>query len=58
MADRRPSDAHRTKSARSRRHRLAEIGRDTVIDKLVYAATNPVLDDLVDRVHLWPGGVP
>jgi REP element-mobilizing transposase RayT len=31
------------------------VGRDAVIDKLVYAATNPVLDDLVDRVHHWPG---
>jgi hypothetical protein len=26
-----------------------------VIDKLVYAATNPVLDHLVERVHHWPG---
>lgn len=33
-----------------------EAGRtDAVIDKLVYVATNPVLDDLVDRVHHWPG---
>ena len=31
------------------------VGREAVIDKLVYAATNPVLDDLVDRVHHWPG---
>ena len=31
------------------------IDRDAVIDKLVYTATNPVLDDLVDRVHHWPG---
>jgi REP element-mobilizing transposase RayT len=31
------------------------VGRDAVIDKLVYAATNPVLDHLVDRVHHWPG---
>jgi REP element-mobilizing transposase RayT len=31
------------------------VGRDAVIDKLVYTATNPVLDDLVDRVHHWPG---
>jgi REP element-mobilizing transposase RayT len=31
------------------------VGRDAVIDKLVYAATNPVLDDLVDRVYHWPG---
>ena len=31
------------------------VGRDAVIDKLVYVATNPVLDDLVDRVHHWPG---
>jgi hypothetical protein len=27
----------------------------TVIDKLVYAATNPVKDGLVERVHHWPG---
>jgi putative transposase len=26
-----------------------------VLDKLVYAATNPVKDGLVDRVHHWPG---
>ena len=26
-----------------------------MIDKLVYAAANPVLDDLVDRVCHWPG---
>jgi hypothetical protein len=31
------------------------IGRDAVIDKLVYTATNPVKDDLVDQVHHWPG---
>jgi len=26
-----------------------------VIDKIVYAATNPVKDHLVERVHHWPG---
>lgn len=26
-----------------------------MIDKLVYTATNPVKDNLVDRVHHWPG---
>ena len=26
-----------------------------VLDKLVYAATNPVKDHLVERVHHWPG---
>ena len=26
-----------------------------VLDKLVYAATNPVKDGLVERVHQWPG---
>ncbi|MBA3817303.1 MAG: hypothetical protein H0X17_00290 [Deltaproteobacteria bacterium] len=26
-----------------------------VIDKVVYAATNPVKDGLVERVHHWPG---
>jgi putative transposase len=31
------------------------VGRDAVIDKLVYTATNPVADHLVDRVHQWPG---
>jgi putative transposase len=31
------------------------VGRDAVIDKLVYTATNPVKDHLVDRVHHWPG---
>jgi REP element-mobilizing transposase RayT len=33
--------------------RLAE--RADVLDKLVYAATNPVKDGLVERVHHWPG---
>src|ERR1041384_3695287 len=31
------------------------IDREAVIDKLVYTATNPVQDHLVDRVHNWPG---
>jgi putative transposase len=31
------------------------IGRETVIAKLVYAASNPVKDRLVARVHHWPG---
>ncbi len=31
------------------------VGRDAVIDKLVYTATNPVQGHLVDRVHHWPG---
>jgi REP element-mobilizing transposase RayT len=31
------------------------VGRDAVMDKLVYTATNPVQDHLVDRVHHWPG---
>jgi hypothetical protein len=26
--------------------------------KLVYAATNPAKDRLVERVHHWPGGAP
>ena len=34
------------------------VGREDVIDKLVYTATNPVKDGLVDRVDHWPGGVP
>jgi putative transposase len=29
--------------------------REAVMDKLVYAATNPVKDHLVDQVHQWPG---
>ncbi|HVV81784.1 MAG TPA: hypothetical protein VHE35_01850 [Kofleriaceae bacterium] len=29
--------------------------RGDVIDKIVYAATNPVKDNLVERVHHWPG---
>ena len=28
---------------------------DAVLDKLVYTATNPVKDGLVERVHHWPG---
>ena len=31
------------------------VGRDAVMDKLVYTATNPVKDHLVERVHHWPG---
>jgi hypothetical protein len=31
------------------------LDREAVLDKLVYAATNPVKDGLVDRVHHWPG---
>jgi putative transposase len=31
------------------------IDREAVIDKLVYTATNPVQDHLVERVHHWPG---
>jgi REP element-mobilizing transposase RayT len=31
------------------------VGRDDVMDKLVYTATNPVKDGLVDRVYHWPG---
>jgi hypothetical protein len=31
------------------------LDRDTVIDKLIYAASNPVKDRLVERVHQWPG---
>jgi putative transposase len=31
------------------------VGRETVMDKLVYTATNPVQDHLVERVHHWPG---
>jgi putative transposase len=33
--------------------RLAD--HEAVMDKLVYTATNPVQDHLVDRVHHWPG---
>jgi putative transposase len=31
------------------------LDRDAVIDKLVYAASNPVKDLLVDQVRQWPG---
>ena len=31
------------------------LDRDAVIDKLIYAASNPVKDRLVERVHQWPG---
>ena len=33
--------------------RLVEI--DDVISKLIYTATNPVKDHLVDKLHHWPG---
>jgi hypothetical protein len=31
------------------------VGREAVLDKLIYTATNPVLSHLVERVHHWPG---
>jgi peptide deformylase len=31
------------------------LGREAVLDKLVYAAAKPVLDHMVERVHHWPG---
>jgi hypothetical protein len=31
------------------------LGVDALMDKLVYIATNPVKDGLVERVHHWPG---
>lgn len=31
------------------------VGRDAVIEKLVYTAANPVLGGLVERAHHWPG---
>jgi putative transposase len=31
------------------------LDRDAVIEKLIYAASNPVKDRLVERVHHWPG---
>ncbi len=31
------------------------VGREDVINKLVYTATNPVKDHLVERAHQWPG---
>jgi REP element-mobilizing transposase RayT len=31
------------------------VGREDVLDKLVYTAANPVNDHLVDRIHHWPG---
>lgn len=31
------------------------VSPDDVLEKLVYIATNPVKDDLVERVHHWPG---
>jgi putative transposase len=31
------------------------VGLDTIVDKLIYTATNPVKDGLVGTVHEWPG---
>jgi len=31
------------------------VNREDVLNKLGYTATNPVNDDLVERVHHWPG---
>ncbi len=28
---------------------------DVIIDKMTYALTNPVKDNLVDKAHHWPG---
>jgi putative transposase len=30
-------------------------GVDDLVDKLIYTATNPVLDGLVEKAHHWPG---
>jgi hypothetical protein len=35
---------------------IVELGtREDLMDKLVYTATNPVKDGLVEKVHHWPG---
>lgn len=31
------------------------LDRDTVIEKIIYTASNPVKDRLVERAHHWPG---
>ena len=31
------------------------VGREDLLDKLAYTATNPVKDHLVERAHQWPG---
>jgi putative transposase len=31
------------------------LDRETIIDKLIYTASNPVKDGLVERAHQWPG---
>jgi REP element-mobilizing transposase RayT len=31
------------------------VGPEDVLDKMTYALTNPVKDDLVERAHHWPG---
>ncbi len=31
------------------------VGREAVLDKLIYTATNPVQSQLVERAHHWPG---
>lgn len=31
------------------------LSREALLDKLVYVATNPVKDGLVEKVHHWPG---
>jgi putative transposase len=31
------------------------VDHEAVLDKLTYTTANPVLDDLVERVHHWPG---
>src|SRR6185295_13060434 len=31
------------------------VGHEDVMDKLIYTATNPVKDGLVDRIDHWPG---
>jgi putative transposase len=31
------------------------VGSDDVLDKMIYALTNPVKDNLVSKIHHWPG---
>lgn len=49
-----PVQARRGSRATARGHRKL-VDREAVLDKLVHTAANPVQDDLVDRVHHWPG---
>ena len=45
----------RTSGPRSRPDVVRLVDPGDVVDKMVYALTNPVKDKLVEKAHHWPG---